>query len=31
MDFQRLWRRYKEWLSYHDGLGLYLEIKSNQF
>jgi glucose-6-phosphate isomerase len=26
MDFQQLWQRYEEWLYYHDGLGLYLDI-----
>lgn len=31
MDFQQLWQRYEEWLYYHDGLGLYLDISRISF
>jgi hypothetical protein len=31
MDFQQLWQRYEDWLYYHDGLGLYLDISRISF
>jgi glucose-6-phosphate isomerase len=31
MDFQKLWQRYEEWLYYHEGLGLYLDISRISF
>ncbi|HEY9662489.1 MAG TPA: glucose-6-phosphate isomerase, partial [Allocoleopsis sp.] len=31
MDAAALWQRYQEWLYYHDGLGLYLDISRIRF
>ncbi|HIK45151.1 MAG TPA: glucose-6-phosphate isomerase [Leptolyngbyaceae cyanobacterium M65_K2018_010] len=31
MDSQALWKRYQDWLYYHDGLGLYLDISRIRF
>jgi glucose-6-phosphate isomerase len=31
MDTQALWKRYEEWLYYHEGLGLYLDISRMRF
>ncbi|NLQ07720.1 hypothetical protein FLX35_08600 [Cylindrospermopsis raciborskii LB2897] len=28
MDAKELWQRYQDWLYYHEGLGLYLDISS---
>lgn len=31
MDAAALWQRYQDWLYYHDGLGLYLDISRMRF
>ena len=31
MDATELWQRYQDWLYYHDGLGLYLDISRMRF
>ncbi|MEA5508387.1 glucose-6-phosphate isomerase [Crocosphaera sp. UHCC 0190] len=31
MDKQQLWQRYQDWLYYHEGLGLYLDISRMRF
>ncbi|MEX0271344.1 glucose-6-phosphate isomerase [Leptolyngbyaceae cyanobacterium UHCC 1019] len=31
MDTQALWKRYEDWLYYHEGLGLYLDISRMRF
>ena len=31
MDPKSLWQRYQDWLYYHDGLGLYLDISRIRF
>ena len=31
MDALALWQRYQDWLYYHDGLGLYLDISRMRF
>ncbi|MBF2026116.1 MAG: glucose-6-phosphate isomerase [Oscillatoriales cyanobacterium C42_A2020_001] len=31
MDTQALWKRYEDWLYYHSGLGLYLDISRMRF
>jgi glucose-6-phosphate isomerase len=31
MDTQALWKRYEDWLYYHDGLGLYVDISRIRF
>ncbi|MGF1566933.1 MAG: glucose-6-phosphate isomerase [Nodosilinea sp.] len=31
MDTQALWQRYQDWLYYHDGLGLYLDVSRIRF
>ena len=31
MDAKALWQRYQEWLYYHEGLGLYLDISRMRF
>ncbi|MGL5194920.1 MAG: glucose-6-phosphate isomerase, partial [Chroococcales cyanobacterium] len=31
MDAQSLWKRYQDWLYYHEGLGLYLDISRMRF
>lgn len=31
MDAAALWQRYKDWLYYHEGLGLYLDISRIEF
>lgn len=31
MNAQQLWQRYQDWLYYHDGLGLYLDISRIPF
>jgi glucose-6-phosphate isomerase len=31
MDYQQLWQRYQDWLYYHEGLGLYLDISRMSF
>jgi glucose-6-phosphate isomerase len=31
MDNTELWQRYKDWLYYHDGLGLYLDVSRMRF
>jgi glucose-6-phosphate isomerase len=31
MDSQELWQRYQDWLYYHEGLGLYLDISRMSF
>jgi len=31
MDTQALWKRYEDWLYYHPGLGLYLDISRMRF
>ncbi len=31
MDAAALWQRYRDWLYYHDGLGLYLDISRMRF
>ncbi len=31
MDARSLWKRYQDWLYYHDGLGLYLDISRMRF
>ena len=31
MDKQQLWQRYQNWLYYHQGLGLYLDISRMRF
>lgn len=31
MDAAALWQRYQDWLYYHDGLGLYLDISRIRF
>ncbi|MEB3336816.1 MAG: glucose-6-phosphate isomerase [Leptolyngbyaceae bacterium] len=31
MDTAALWQRYQDWLYYHEGLGLYLDVSRMQF
>ncbi len=31
MDNRQLWQRYQDWLYYHEGLGLYLDISRMRF
>ena len=31
MNTQTLWQRYQDWLYYHDGLGLYLDVSRMRF
>jgi len=31
MDTQALWKRYEDWLYYHNGLGLYLDVSRMRF
>ncbi|MBD3880930.1 glucose-6-phosphate isomerase [Phormidium tenue FACHB-886] len=31
MDAAALWQRYQDWLYYHDGLGLYLDVSRMRF
>lgn len=31
MDAAMLWQRYQDWLYYHDGLGLYLDVSRMRF
>lgn len=31
MDTQALWKRYEDWLYYHEGLGLYLDVSRMRF
>ncbi|MCT7970556.1 glucose-6-phosphate isomerase [Laspinema olomoucense] len=31
MDARSLWKRYQDWLYYHEGLGLYLDISRMRF
>jgi glucose-6-phosphate isomerase len=31
MDTQALWKRYEDWLYYHEGLGLYVDISRIRF
>lgn len=31
MDTQALWKRYEDWLYYHEGLGLYVDISRMRF
>lgn len=31
MDSTALWQRYQDWLYYHDGLGLYLDVSRMRF
>jgi len=31
MDAKELWQRYQDWLYYHEGLGLYLDISRMRF
>ena len=31
MDAAALWQRYQDWLYYHEGLGLYLDISRMGF
>lgn len=31
MDASSLWQRYQDWLYYHEGLGLYLDVSRMQF
>ena len=31
MDTATLWQRYQDWLYYHEGLGLYLDVSRMRF
>ncbi|MGB8702525.1 MAG: glucose-6-phosphate isomerase [Thermosynechococcaceae cyanobacterium] len=31
MDAAQLWQRYQDWLYYHDGLGIYLDVSRMRF
>ena len=31
MDAKALWQRYQQWLYFHEGLGLYLDVSRMRF